>query len=225
MNSIQDIPISRAEGYYPERRRMITPEALEARAQALENMQPGDFEVNPVLVADVLDGKLKKTKTGRAVINALVSGISFAAATVSFRRVAPKLRKGISGATGKIAANFRNIGSRLKITNMSDVADEMSKDASKLAQKGDGKLLKAGITKVFGEQKAQGVLDALKKVGIETGGDVADTTIAVGAALLAGREAGDIADDTQKELSLKDAVRDITKVMNALPGAEIVTEL
>ena len=108
---------------------------------------------------------------------------------------------------------------------MSDVADEMSKDASKLAQKGDGKLLKAGITKVFGEQKAQGVLDALKKVGIETGGDVADTTIAVGAALLAGREAGDIADDTQKELSLKDAVRDITKVMNALPGAEIVTEL
>ena len=225
MNSIQDIPISRAESYYPAKRRMITPEALEARAQALENMQSGNFEVNPVLVADVLDSKLKKTKTGRALINALVSGISFAAATVSFKRVAPKLRKGISGATGKIAANFRNVGSRLKNTNISDVADEMSKDATKLAQRGDGRILREGITRVFGEKRGQNILDALKKVGIETGGDVADTTIALGAAILAGREAGDIADDTQRELSLKDAVRDISKVMSALPGAEIVAEL
>ena len=79
-----------------QRQRRITPEALEAHAQALQNVSEGDFSVDPIIVADVLDGKLKKTKSGRKLVNFLVSGASFAAAVVSFKKVSPKLRIGIS---------------------------------------------------------------------------------------------------------------------------------
>ena len=88
-----------------------------------------------------------------------------------------------------------------------------------------GEALKQGLTRILGENKSAKAMGILNKFGINTGGDAADTAIAVGAAVLAGREAGDIADDTQKELTLKDAVRDISKVMNAIPGADAVSEI
>lgn len=203
----------------------FTPEALEAHAQALQNVSESDFSVDPILVADVLDGRLKKTKSGRKLVNLLVSGASFAAAVVSFKKVSPKLRNGISNATSKIAGSFGNVGKKINSQNISDVADEMTKEAAKIAQKGDGSVLRRGITKVLGEEKGAKALDVLSKFGINTGGDAADTAIAVGAAVLAGREAGDIANDTQKDLTLKDAVRDITRVMNAIPGADVIGEI
>ena len=203
----------------------FTPEALEAHAQALQNVSESDFSVDPILIADVLDGRLKKTKSGRKLVNLLVSGASFAAAVVSFKKVSPKLRNGISNATSKIAGSFGNVGKKINSKNISDVADEMTKEAAKIAQKGDGSVLRRGITEVLGEEKGAKALDVLSKFGINTGGDAADTAIAVGAAVLAGREAGDIADDTQKDLTLKDAVRDITRVMNAIPGADVIGEI
>lgn len=208
-----------------QRQRRITPEALEAHAQALQNVSEGDFSVDPIIVADVLDGKLKKTKSGRKLVNFLVSGASFAAAVVSFKKVSPKLRSGISNATSKIAGSFGSVGKKLKNKNISDFADEMTNEAAKIAQKGDGEVLKQGLTRILGENKSAKAMSILNKFGINTGGDAADTAIAVGAAVLAGREAGDIADDTQKELTLKDAVRDISKVMNAIPGADAVSEI
>ena len=170
----------------------LTPEALEERAMRLENNESDDFAIKPEAVADMLDGKLKKTETGRKTINFVVSAASFAAAALSFKKVAPKLR--------------------------------MQKESSKIASKGDGTIIKRVAIKVFGDKNGNKVINGLKQAGIETGGDVADTAIAVGAAVLAGREAGDIADETQKEHTLKDALGDLTKVVNAIPGVDILPE-
>ena len=65
-------------------------------------------------------------------------------------------------------------------------------------------------------------LKGLKAVGIETGGDAADTAIAVGAAALAGREVGDIADGEQKEATLKGTLKDIAKVAGELGVADLL---
>ena len=203
---------------------MLTPEVLEARASALESNEY-DFGVKPEVAADVLEGKLKETKMGRKLVNMLVSGASFAAAALSFKKVAPKLRHGIATATGRVANKFGNFARRTNNKNISQIAGEMSTEAVKVAAKGDGSVIKSFLVRVFGEKNALKVLGGLKQVGIETGGDVADTAIAIGAATLAGREAGDIADGAQKERTLKDALGDITKVMSALPGADIISEM
>lgn len=203
----------------------LTPEALEARATALENEQSSDFGIKPEYVADVLDGKLKKTQAGRKIVNMMVSGASFAAAAMSFKKVAPKLRHGIASATGKIASQFASFGKQVNNGNINQVADEMLKESSKIAQKGDGTLLRKATMKVLGEKNGTKALESLKRIGIETGGDVADTAIAIGAAVLAGREAGDIADGAQKEHTLRDALGDITKVMSVLPGVEVIPEI
>ncbi len=202
----------------------LTPEILEAHASALESNDQ-NFAIKPEHVVDLLDGKLKKSESGRKIVNTLVSGASFAAAALSFKKVAPKLRHGIASATGKIANNFGLFGKKIKIEGINQIAGEMTKDAEKIAQNGDGTILKNVVTKLLGEKKGIKVLNGFKKVGIETGGDVADTAIALGAAILAGREAGDIADETQKERTLKDAFGSITKVVNALPGSEIISGL
>lgn len=194
----------------------LTPEVLEARAEALER---GDFDIdkdfNPDVVADVLDGKLKKTETGRKLVNTLASVAGFSAAALSFRKVAPKLRHGIAAATSKVAGKIGNVGAKVKNDTISDVAKDMVENTSKLSAKGDGTLLKKGVTKLFGKN-ADSVMNGLDKIGIKTGGDVADTAIAVGAATLAGREVGDIADETQKEATLKDTFKDLAKVAGAL---------
>ena len=200
----------------------LTPEALEARAQALED---GDFDIekqiNPELIADVLDGKLKKTETGRKAVNTIASVAGFTAAVLSFRRVAPKVRHGIAAATGKIAGKISGVDSRIKNDTMSELGQDMVENAGKLASKGDGSLLQRGINRVFGK-KSESVTKGLKAVGIETGGDAADTAIAVGAAALAGREVGDIADGEQKEATLKGTLKDIAKVAGELGVADLL---
>ena len=91
----------------------LTPEALEARAQALED---GDFDIekqiNPELIADVLDGKLKKTETGRKAVNTIASVAGFTAAVVSFKRVGPTGRHGVAAASGGIFGKNRCVGVR-----------------------------------------------------------------------------------------------------------------
>ena len=203
----------------------LTPEMLESRAEALENGDMPEFQISPERVADVLDGKLKKTESGRKAVNFLVSCTSFAAAAVSFKKVAPKLRHGIASATSRVAGKFGSLGKKVKSDNINQLADEMTKKSSKIAKNGDGTLLKDITLKLLGEKKGAKVLSGLEGIGIKNGGDIADTTIAVGAAVLAGREAGDIADDTQKEHTLKDALGDITKVISTIPGTEIISEL
>ncbi len=203
----------------------LTPEALEARAMALEDTDGDVFTIRPEKVADVIDGKLRKTKTGRKIINTVVSALGFAGAVVSFKKVAPKLRSGIAAATGRIAGKVGNIGQRINNQNIHEVAGEMTKDAAKIAAKGDGTVIQKTALKILGEQRGAKAIEGLKQVGIETGGDVADTAIAVGAAVLAGREAGDIVDGAQKDLTLKDALKDIAKVASVIPGADVIPQL
>lgn len=202
----------------------LTPEALEERAMRLENNEGDDFAIKPEAVADMLDGKLKKTETGRKTINFVVSAASFAAAALSFKKVAPKLRHGVATATSRVAGKFANLGKKVSSEGINQIGSEMQKESSKIASKGDGTIIKRVAIKVFGDKNGNKVINGLKQAGIETGGDVADTAIAVGAAVLAGREAGDIADETQKEHTLKDALGDLTKVVNAIPGVDILPE-
>ena len=194
----------------------LTPEVLEARAEALER---GDFDIdkdfNPDVVADVLDGKLKKTEAGRKLVNSLASVAGFSAAALSFRRVAPKLRNGIAAATSNIAGRIGNIGAKVQNEALSNMAKDMTENTAKLSGRGDGTILRRGVSKLFGKN-ADSVMNGLGKIGIKTGGDVADTAIAVGAATLAGREVGDIADETQREATLKDTFRDLARVAGAL---------
>lgn len=91
--------------------------------------------------------------------------------------------------------------------------------AANACEKGSSKL-KEHIAKLVGPQKADELTKVLSKFGINTGGDAADTAIAVGAAVLAGREAGDIAEGTQEQ-SLGVTMGNISKVVNSIPGFDI----
>lgn len=199
--------------------RGLTPEALEARAMALEE---ADFDALPskagYMAADMLDGRLKKSEKGRNLINALASGATFAAAVVSFKKFAPKLRGAIGHATTKIA---HKLGSKAKGTKvLAELADEVAQNGEKIASNGTGEVFTKFIKKITGKH-ADGALKNLKKIGIETGGDVADLAIAGGAAILAGHEAGDIVDGKQKEATIGGVVKDFAKAASALSGMSI----
>lgn len=204
----------------------ITPEELEARAEALEKMEIRNFEesINPEIIADVLDGKLKKTEKGRKIVNAIVSCTGFAAAALSFKKVAPKVRKGISAATAKVAKSFSSAGSKVNNKNIQEVASSMGEKAQEIAQKGDGTKLKAFVNRIFGK-KAPTVINGMEHLGIKTGADAADTALALGLATMTGREAGDRADNIQKEASLKDTVKDFVKIAGAFSGADVITDV
>ncbi len=190
----------------------VTPEMLEKRAMALENGEVNDV-ISTERVYNMIDNRLKKTKIGRKIINFVVSAAGFSAAVISFKKVAPKLRHGIAAATGRVAGKFGKMAKQVNNKNINQLADEVAQESSKLAAKGDGSLLKNVAIKALGDKNGTRVLNGLKQIGIETGGDLADSAIAIGAAVLAGREAGDIADEAQGEIRFQNALKDITKIV------------
>ena len=197
----------------------LTPEVLEARAEALQNT---DFDLKAQEGADIfvdaIDKKLQKSEAGRKVIGFVVSAAGFAAAALSFKRVAPKLRTGIAAATKNIAQKAGNmLGKNNK--NINELTQTMAEQTEVIASGGTVPGFQKGIKRLLGEPRGEKVVGAFEKVGIKTGGDVADTTVAIGAATLAGREAGDIADDKTEEMALKGAIKDLAKVASAITGA------
>lgn len=194
----------------------LTPELMAARAEAIE---ADGFEltekIDPYSVANVLDKKLQKTEKGRKFVAFLASGATFAAAVVSFKKVAPKLRAAIGHATANVAKKFSSSAKDVKV--IKEVADEVAQNGEKIAN-GTGDGLQKLVNKVAGEN-ADKVLNGLEKIGVKNGGDAADLAIAGGAAVLAGREAGDIAQDKQEKATIGGVLQDIAKVTAAFSGA------
>lgn len=80
------------------------------------------------------------------------------------------------------------------------------------------------LNKVLGDKHSKTVASALEKVGIETGTDVVDAAAATGVAILAGREAADISDETQKDAAIKSTIRNVAKIANTV-GVDVIPEV
>ncbi len=196
----------------------IKAQDIENYAQRLENAN-FDIEksVNPEKIATAIENRLNKSEKGKKLISAAVASLGFAASVVSLKKALPKLRKGLATATSNLADKISSKMPDVKgktATFIKQTLEGAAAQGKKIGEAGDATKFQEGIKKLFKGEAGENIVKTLDSMKIKTGGDAFDTVAATTAAVLAGKEAGDIAEDKHEEITLGSAVQDLAKVLN-----------